>query len=206
MPTGHSPDEILKNLSLPMLCGQFALLGVPIVCGLAWAVVQAVCEEMADAGKKWREKRRSLERPDQPLNIRNLAQNITSYRRGIRLLSAECLGESNNPAAVPVLLQAIERYDRDAHFVEIAVKSLTRLGDERALPTLRRLTHDRNLALMMAARYAIASIEPKVVLLRASSAPVVPHRQELLRPLVHMGNTEPQELLRVATSLHNFAE
>lgn len=197
---GHSPDDMLRNLSLPMLCGQFALLALPIVCGLAWAVVQAVCEETADAGKKWREKRRSLERPDQPLNVQQLAQNITSLRRGIRLLSAECLGEIGNQAAVPVLLQAIERYERDAHFVEIAVKSLTRLGDVRALPTLRRLTHDRNLALMTAARYAIASIEPKVVLLRASSAPAVPYRQELLRPLVYAGSTKPQELLRVSVS------
>jgi HEAT repeat protein len=163
MPTGHSPDEMLRNLSLPMLCGQFALLALPIVCGLA-------------------------------------SQNITSYRRGLRLLSAECLGDSGNPTAVPVLLQAIERYERDAHFVEIAVKSLTRLGDVRALPTLRRLTHDRNLALMTAARYAIASIEPKVVLLRASSAPSFPHHQELLRPLVHTGSTEPEELLRVSAS------
>ena len=195
MPTGHTPDEILKNLSLPIV-----LLTLPIVCGLAWAVVQAVCEETADAGKKWREKRRSLERADQPHNIRQLAQNITSCRRGIRLLSAECLGEIGNAAAVPVLLQAIERYERDAHFVEVAVKSLTHLGDERALPTLRRLTHDRNLALMTAARYAIASIEPKVVLLRASSAPVVVHHQELLRPLAHAGSTKPQEMLRVSAS------
>ncbi len=199
MPTG-TPDEMLRNLSLPMLCGQFALIALPIACGLAWAVVQAVCEETADAGKKWREKRRSLGRPDQPLPIQELAQNVTSLRRGVRLLAAECLGESGNPAAVPVLLQAIERFERDAHFVEIAVKSLTQLGDIRALPTLRHLTHDRNLALMTAAKYAIASIEPKVVLLRASSAPAVSMRQELLRPISHSGKTEPKELLRVAAT------
>ena len=200
MPTGHAPDEILRKLSLPMICGQFALIALPIACGLAWAVVQAVCEETADAGKKWRERRRSLQRPDQPLPIQQLAQNVTSHRRGIRLLAAECLGEGGNLAAVPVLLQAIERYERDAHFVEIAVKSLTCLGDERALPTLRRLTHDRNHALMTAAKHAVALIEPKTVLLRASSAPRVVVRQELLRPVAHTGTTEPQELLRVSVS------
>lgn len=198
MPTGNVHQDFMQNFTLPVMCGQFLLIALPIAGGLAWAIVQAVVEETADTGKKWNEKRLSLERADQPDHVRRLAKNITSRRRGTRMLSAECLGETGSPTAVPVLLQAIERYERDAHFVETAVKALMRLGDVRSLPTLHRLTHDRNLALMTAARQAVAVIEPRVVLLRASAAPPQVRRSELLRPLQHTGATEPNEMLRVA--------
>jgi HEAT repeat protein len=198
MPSGNAHQELMQNLTLPVLCGQLALIALPIVCGLAWAVVQAIAEETADAGKKWNEKRQSLERPDQPPDVRTLAKNITSRRRRIRILAAECLGNVKHSAAVPVLLKAIERYDRDAIFVEAAVKSLMKLGDVRCLPTVRRLSHDRNLSLMTAARQTVAAIEPKIVLLRASAAPTVTNRSQLLRPHCHAGESEPAELLRVA--------
>src|SRR5262249_18046066 len=120
---------------------------------------------------------------------------LISRRRANRLEAVAILEMLNDRSAVPALLRALERYPKDAPFQQAVVKVLAQLDDPRALPALRALTHDRNYALMQAAREAIAVIAPKAELLRGASVPGSAART-LLRPVPRAVARESQHLLR----------
>jgi len=81
------------------------------------------------------------------------------------------LNELNDPTAVPALLKALRRYNRDVPFVIEVIETLGRLGDSRAVPALQPFTSGRHYGLMHSARQAAESIQAKSVLLRPSGIP-----------------------------------
>jgi hypothetical protein len=156
----------------------YLILGVGFLCYLVFG---SLGEEAFALYGKWRTQRGPFTDRKQSVPVRACAQRLNSKKSQVRLDATQTLGELNDVTAVPALVHALEVYERDAAFLEVAVSTLGRLGDARALPALHRLTGGRNASLMQAARRAIEAIEPKTALLRASSAPAS-NRDVLLRP------------------------
>jgi HEAT repeat protein len=109
--------------------------------------------------------------------------------------AVQILGQLNDPTAVPALIKALERYNRDVPFAILVTRILSRLGDARALSALRPLTTGRDYRLMQAAREATQIIEARIVLLRPSHEPT-PQEIVLLRATRTEVHIEPELLLR----------
>ncbi len=106
----------------------------------------------------------------QALVARFCSRCLQSRRREDRLYAVEVLSKLGKCAA-PILIGALHRFNNDPFLLERVARALGGLRDPRALPALRRLTANRNLSLMRAARDAVAAIEPHSVYLRSAAAP-----------------------------------
>jgi len=166
------------------------VISVPILI-----IVGAFAAELLPPVERWLANRRGFVDSEQSPGVRRCAVRLTSRRSCIRIGCAELLGELGDPTASPALLRALARYNTDVWFSEAAVNALAKLGDARALPALRRLSHGRNAGLMMDARAAVSAIEPQVTLLRSASAP----EEALLRPAASSRDLDAQRLLRTAS-------
>lgn len=162
----------------------------------------ASCASLSYQGKanpvrsRWR--RRGAMADKQPSNaVQVCAQRLSSSHREDRQEAARLLGELNDRAAVPALIRALDRNLDDLSFRITVIHSLAYLGDERALPALRRLTTGHTYSLMEAARKAVSVIEQQSVLLRAGSAPSA-RANELLRPASGSPTAPPRQLLRAS--------
>jgi hypothetical protein len=109
--------------------------------------------------------------------------------------AVQILRQLNDPTALPALLKALERYNRDVPFAILVAETLGRFGDTRALSTLRPLTTGRDYRLMQTARQATQIIEAKSVLLRPSHEPP-PQEQILLRAAQPGATVDAGVLLR----------
>jgi HEAT repeat protein len=175
----------------------FLVDAIMVIVAAVWEFVTAVIEEVSGPFKRWMQVRLGLVDPEQSPAVRKWALKLTSRRRPARVEAAERIGHLNDRSAVPSLLRAVARYKDDGPFLEVVVHSLTQLGDERALSTLRRLSSGRHQSLMQAARNAVASIEPGVTLLRNADGPRAA-AQGLLRPVSAEKATFPSQLLRAS--------
>jgi hypothetical protein len=164
------------------------------------AIVGALLKEFHPFYKRWVDSRSGFEDPHQTPYVRGYAKKLSSRRRENRLAAVEMLGQMNDRTAVPALVRVIEKYREDGPFVEQVVRVLGRMGDDRALPTLKALTSGRHHSLMQAAREAVEAIEPRSVLLRSSSAPVV-QANTLLRPARGSQTEDSERLLRAGTEV-----
>ncbi|HZP81685.1 MAG TPA: HEAT repeat domain-containing protein [Chthonomonadaceae bacterium] len=167
---------------------------------VVWLVVTALLEEAAGPVCRWWKAHSAFADAEQTPCVRKCAERLASRRSATRIEAVRILGLLDDPTAVPALTRALERYDKDARFLEAAIPVLAQLGDARALPALRRLTTDHSYAVMQAARQAIAAIEPKSVLLRSSASPAT-ISDTLLRPVsTSAPPAEPYILLRPGVS------
>jgi HEAT repeat protein len=122
----------------------YFLDAIVLVLGLVLLIVAAVVEEVAGPINGWIAKRRGLADPGQSPAVQCWAIRLSFRNRAKRLEAAERLGDLNDRSAVPALIRAASRYNDDGPFLEVVVRSLAALGDERALPTLRRLCSGRH--------------------------------------------------------------
>jgi hypothetical protein len=145
------------------------LLLLAIVVGvLGWAML----EEMALARSRKISRRHAFADHHQTDPVCLCTRRLGSVRRANRLDAVLILRQLNDPTAVPALLKALERYDRDVPFVMEVVETLAHIGDTRAVPALRALTVGRHYNLMRNARLATQTIEAKSILLRPCNQPL----------------------------------
>ncbi len=167
-----------------------------VVGGGAAAVIGAFHEE----GARWLEKRRAQHQPlterRQKPAIRASIARLSSPRRYVRVEGLQLLAQFNDASCLPALLRVIDMYPDDAPFLLDVVRLLRQLGDERALPALRKLSADHHYALMQAAQEAVRVIEPRSVLLRAGTAPADAGAALLRAAMPSVPNATPATLLR----------
>ena len=156
-------------------------------------VIAVVLTETLRPVQEWIGKRTGMCDAGQSEFVRRYALKLASRRRKDRLTTAAQLGALNDNTAVPCLLKAIDRNGRDPVLVEALVRTLEKVGDERAIDTLKILSKGRNQSLMQAAKAAIAAIEPHGTLLRSASPSV--DQSNLLKPINPTDSGVTRELL-----------
>src|SRR2546421_12955994 len=77
---------------------------------------------------EWLARRTGLADSGQSAPVYRCAIRLASRKRSQRMRALELLRDLNDPTSVPLLLRIIHRYDRDAEFVERAVRALTNLS------------------------------------------------------------------------------
>src|SRR5262249_32296509 len=124
---------------------------------------------------------------------------LPALRSALSTVTPEHYGRLGS-ACVPNLCRALEYADQSLH-VEI-LEALEKIGDGRAVPTVRRLaqkgspTAARILPALLARQ--LQENESKMLLRSASLSSATP--KELLRPASETSTTEPQQLLRANIS------
>lgn len=100
----------------------------------------------------------SLALPARADRTRHLIQMLekpgTSYK--VRLQVIALLGQFKERAAVPALIKALGHRSRQVR--RVAIAALVLIGDRRALPALKKLSHDRKSKLVADARRAVAKL------------------------------------------------
>ena len=113
---------------------------------------------------------------------------ITNARPPANKLLVRLAGEVGNPAAVPVLLEALQASD-DASFRSRLVEALGKLGDASAVPAILRCLKDSDSWVRRASVEALSAIGPRE------------HTEELLDLLRDPAPETRVAVCRVATSL-----
>jgi HEAT repeat protein len=113
---------------------------------------------------------------------------ITTARPPANKLLVRLAGEVGNPAAVPVLLEALQASD-DASFRSRLVEALGKLGDTSAVPAILRCLKDSDSWVRRASVEALSAIGPRE------------HTEELLDLLRDPAPETRVAVCRVATSL-----
>ncbi len=157
-------DALMSNL----LVGGGLVAAIGFVM---WMLVSSVFEEIWTAYREGQQGKHPLTNRKQTPKVRASIARLTSQRRYVRVEGLELLAEFNDPSCMPALIRAVDLYPEDVPFLVQIVNLMGQLGDARALPVLRKLSHNRHHALIQAAQKAIDVIEPRSVLLRAGSAP-----------------------------------
>jgi hypothetical protein len=146
-----------------------ALLILAAVVGIVgWALL----EEAALVRRRKSSRRHAFSDHRQSFAVCQCTRRLTSVRRSSRLEAVMILRQLNDPTAVPALLKALDRYNRDVPFAITVIETLGEFGDPRAVPVLHALTAGRHYGLMRAARQTTEAIEAKSALLRSSSEPL----------------------------------
>jgi HEAT repeat protein len=153
--------------------------------------VAAALSESLNPVANWIRARSGYADPKQSKAVRAYAVRLGFRKRSARLTAVEQLADLNDRTGVPALLQCLAKHRDDGPFLESVVRTLGKLGDERALPALRELTKGRHQSLMEQARTAVASIEPKSTLLRPAES-----ADTLLRSATSNRESRAEELLR----------
>ena len=170
------------------------LLGV--ITFIVWMLASSVFEEMWAAYQERRGRRQPLTDRRQKPAIRASIARLTSPRRYVRVEGLELLAEFNDPSCVPALIRVVDLYPDDVPFLIQTAQLMAQLGDDRALPVLRRLSINRHPALTQAAQSAIAAIEPRSMLLRAGNAPASAPDTLLRAAMPAASRADPDILLR----------
>lgn len=176
--------------------GLEVALGIGLVLFAIAYVFYTFLVEVSPPAKEWIGRRTGMADAGQSKAVRAYALRLASRKRSVRLTAIERLGDLNDRTAVPALLRCVKRYRNDGPFLEAVVRLLGNLGDERALPILRELSHGRHIRLMEEARAAVAAIEPRTTLLRPSASARANAGDHLLRPAHSSENSGPEILLR----------
>ena len=167
----------------------FADAGLFVV-GAVGIVIAAMVAELGGPVARWLAERNGfVDREQSPL-VRRVAVRLGSRRQKERLQAVDLLRDLGDASAVPALIRAIQRYRDDPRLLESIVIALDALGDPRAVPAIRPLSHGRNQSLMAAARNALATLQPGGSLLRPAEG-----GRDLLRPVIGRSN-ETTSLLR----------
>ncbi len=162
-----------------------------------WIIASSFMDEAEGPLQNWWKRKRLFHDSLQSPNLRHLAEKLTAPHHTIRMQAIEVLRQINDPTAVPTLLHALDRFSKDIPYRIAIVNLLGQLGDNRALPALRKLARARSLPLQFAAQQAISAIEPHAVLLRASESPAgsfSASAQSLLRPAMPMKVQDDAEM------------
>ena len=169
---------------------------IGVIVFVVWMLASSVLEEVALALRAKCKPLAPLVTKGQKPAIRASIARLTSPRRYVRVEGLELLAQFNDPSCVPALIRMVDLYPDDVPFLIQTAQLMAQLGDERALPVLRRLSANRHYALMQAAQAAIDAIEPRSTLLRAGNAPA-PSSDTLLRAAMPAASrANPDEMLR----------
>jgi HEAT repeat protein len=169
---------------------------IGIIVFVVWILASSVLEEVVLALRGKRQPLAPLVTRGQKPAIRSSVARLTSPRRYVRVEGLELLAQFNDPSCVPALIRVVDLYLEDVPFLIQTVQLIAQLGDERALPVLRRLSVNRHPALMQAAQAAIDAIEPRSVLLRAGNAPANAPDTLLRAAMPAVSHADPDVLLR----------
>jgi HEAT repeat protein len=142
-----------------------------ILATIVGIVGRALWEETASIEERRTTRCHAFADRRQSRSVHACTRRLSSMRRAGRLEAVHILRQLNDPTAVPALIKALARYNRDVPFVIAVIQTLSQLGDTRAVPALRPFTTDRHYDLMRVARQATQAIEAKSVLLRPSGEP-----------------------------------
>jgi hypothetical protein len=182
---------LLVSLAVLLLLLGAALGGLTIVTSelcerfMDWMGMFGGVPTPGNSRRRWRNSRDLRRTPPSQQTAARIEQLMGNHPPYV-IEAAKELGDSQDAAAVPALLEVLERCVDTQHpgwrdVAEVVVDALARLGDRRALPLLYRLETVRGIGFIPSIRNAIAEIEPQTSLLRAGSADAE-LQKALLRP------------------------